>query len=217
MIKMMITVARAAGTTHEQLLDVWENVHIPHVADVIQPLRYIVTFFHDEDIFPAPDFDGMAELWFRDQKHFDEVFRADPANQEKLTADGFGRYIDPAKLQWYPLTEYVNVDGTVTRETVKLVYYVRRKEGVARDALHRSWLDVHLPNVAAAVSASNLGIRYTVSLVTSEESLPYDGVAQIWMAGSDPSISELGIELDAFSEVMGVVHSSKGHEITVIE
>lgn len=211
MLKMMVTVVRREQVSHEELVRVWEEIHAPHVNELLQPERYKITFFGSADTFPHPGADGMAELWFRDEQHFRSAMA-----QADIGTDGFGDYADYAKVFWYPVIEYLNVDGSTSRETTKLVYFLKRKEGVDRSEFHQVWLDVHLPNVAAAVLAAPQAKRYTVSLVTSAEELAYDGVAQIWMEGKEPSITDLRLEPDAFSDLIGVLHGCRSHEFSVV-
>ena len=70
MLKVIATVVRRANIPHEELVKVWEGVHAPHVVKMAQPLRYRITFFDPQQTPDDPGLDGMAELWFRDKKHF---------------------------------------------------------------------------------------------------------------------------------------------------
>ena len=71
MLKVIATVVRRAHLSHEELVKVWEGVHAPHVVKIAQPERYRITFFDPQQAVDDPGLDGMAELWFRDKRHFD--------------------------------------------------------------------------------------------------------------------------------------------------
>ncbi|HJN52797.1 MAG: EthD domain-containing protein [Pseudomonadales bacterium] len=210
MLKMMVTVVRRAEVSHQELVRAWEEIHAPHILKLWQPERYKISLFGSADRFPHPALDGMAELWFRDEEHLRSALA-------QVSDDAFGEYADYSKVLWYPVDEYLNVDGSTSRETTKLVYFLKRKEGVDRSEFQQVWLDVHRPNVAAAVKASPRAQRYTVSLVTSAEELAYDGVAQIWMEGNEPSIADLHLEPDAFSDLIGVLHGCRSHELSIVD
>jgi hypothetical protein len=80
-------------------------------------------------------------------------------------ADRFQEYADFSKGTWLSVTERVNVEGPTTRDTTKLGYCVKRREGVERAALDHYWLGTHVPNVAAEIRRTPGARRYTVDLV----------------------------------------------------
>ena len=76
MLKFMATVQRLNHVSHEELIHMWENVHAPHIVDLVKPERYRITFFDTAADSGDSHPDGMAELWFRDMRHF-ETSRVD--------------------------------------------------------------------------------------------------------------------------------------------
>jgi hypothetical protein len=157
----------------------------------------------------------MAELWFRDQEHFDSTMTT--RRGPELGSDGFGNFADYTRVNWYSAVEHINIDAPTTREMTKLVYFVKRKDGVTRDEFHRIWRDVHIPNVMEAVKRSPGGTRYTVSLVNSPDDLQYDGLAQIWFDKPDATAGDLAwTGRDAFMHAAGTIEIARSHEVIVV-
>ncbi len=216
MFKMTALVVRQAHVSHAELVRVWENVHAPHVVKIVRPERYRITFFDPQQTAYDPGFDGMAELWFRDKRHFDTTIGREAPPE--IMADRFSDYADMSKGVWLSVTEHLNVDGPTTRDTTKLVYFVKRKGGVERSALDRYWLDIHIPNVAAALRRTPSARRYTVDLVDPARERVYDGIAQISLEGENPSFATdvTSYEPDQFSDLIRPLLMSRGHEIHIV-
>jgi hypothetical protein len=215
MLKVIATVVRQAHISHEELVKVWERVHAPHVKKIAQPERYRITFFDPRQAADDPGLDGMAELWFRDKRHFDATIGREAPPE--IMADHFNEYADFNKGAWLSVTEHVNVDGPTTRETTKLVYFVKRKKGVERSALDRYWLDIHVPNVAAALRRTPNARRYTVDLVDPARERVYDGIAQISLEGQNPSFADVRDYVpDEFSELIQPLLLARGHEVRIV-
>jgi hypothetical protein len=216
MLKVIAAVVRRANISHAELVKVWENVHAPHVVKMAQPLRYRITFFDPRQDSYDPGLDGMAELWFRDKQHFDSTIgkNAPPA----IMADRFNEYADFSKGNWLTVTEHINLDGPTTRETTKLVHFVKRREGLERAAFEQCWREIHMPNVAAALRRTPSARRYTVNLVDPARERVYDGIASIWMDGPNPSFADVtSYEPDVFHEMTQPLLISRGHEIRIVD
>ena len=216
MLKVIATVVRRTNISHDELVKVWEGVHAPHVVKIAQPVHYRITFFDPQQTPDDPGLDGMAELWFRDNRHFDTTIgrEAPPA----IMADRFNEYADFTKGAWLSVTEHLNVDGPITRDTTKLVYFVKRREGIERSALDQYWLETHVPNVVAALRRTPTARRYTVDLVDPARERVYDGIAQISMDGPHPSFADAtSYEPDKFSELVQPLLMSRGHEVRIVE
>jgi hypothetical protein len=141
MLKMIATVVRRANLSHEELVKVWEEIHALHVKKRAQPQRYRIPFFDPQQTPDDPGLDGMAELWFRDKRHFDTTIGCEAPPE--IRADRFSECADLSKGTWLSVTEPVNVEGPTTRDPTKLGYCVKRREGVERSALDRYWLDTN--------------------------------------------------------------------------
>lgn len=216
MIKVLATVIRRPHVSHEELVKVWETVHAPHVVKIAQPERYRITFFDQRAEEDDPGLDGMAELWFRDTQHYDTgIGRNAPP---EIMDDGFSDYADIGKGTWLTVTEHVIVDGPTTRETTKFTFFVKRREGVARETLQQYWLNTHVPNVAAAIRRTAHARRYTVNLVDGGKERLYDGIAHIWLDGHNPSLADLaGLAPDDFPHLVRPLLLSRGHEIRIVD
>lgn len=216
MLKVIATVIRHANISHDELVKVWENVHAPHVVKMAQPLRYRITFFDPQQTPDDPGLDGMAELWFRDKQHFDTTIGKNAPPE--IMADRFDEYADFTKGHWLTVSEHLNVDGPTTRETTKLVYFVKRRPEIERAALDKYWLETHIPNVAVALRRTPTARRYTVNLVDPARERVYDGIAQIWMEGKDPSFADVtSYEPDQFGELIQPMLIARGHEIRIVD
>ncbi|MGE0827464.1 MAG: EthD domain-containing protein [Candidatus Binatia bacterium] len=216
MLKVIATVVRRANISHDELVNVWEKVHAPHVVKIAQPVHYRITFFDLQHTPDDPGLDGMAELWFRDKRHFETTIgrQAPP----EIMNDHFNEYADFNKGTWLSVTEHINIDGLTTRETTKLIYFVKRREGIERSALDKYWLETHIPNVAAALRRTPAARRYTVDLVDPARERVYDGIAQISMDGPHPSFADVtSYEPDQFNELVQPLLMSRGHEIRIVE
>jgi hypothetical protein len=216
MLKVIATVVRRSHISHEELVKVWEGIHAPHVVKMAHPLRYRVTFFDPQQTPEDPGLDGMAELWFRDQHHFDTTIgRSAPP---EIMADRFNEYADFTKGTWLSVTEHINIDGPTTRETTKLVYFVKRRKGIERADFEKCWLETHIPNVVGALRRTPTARRYTVDLVDSARERIYDGIAQIAMEGPHPSFADVtSYEPDPFHEMVQPLLLSRGHEVRIVD
>ena len=201
MLKVIATVVRRPHISHEDLIKVWEEIHAPHVVKMAHPLRYHITFFDPRQTLYDPGLDGMAELWFRDQHHFaTTIGRSAPP---EILADRFNEYADFTKGTWLSVTEHINLDGPTTRETTKLVYFVKRRDGIERTAFEKCWREIHIPNVLGALRRTPTARRYTVDLVDSARERVYDGIVQIAMEGPHPSFADVvSYEPDEFHELV---------------
>ena len=216
MFKILATVIRRATVSHDELVRVWETVHAPHVVRIAKPERYRITFFDQPGAGDDPGLDGMAELWFRDEQHYDTTIgrHAPP----EIMDDRFSDYADITKGNWLTVTEHLNVDGPTSRATTKFTFFVKRQAGVARAELDRHWLETHVPNVAAAVERTPDARRYTVNLVDPAKERRYDGIAQLWLDGDHSSPPELvGLEPDGFLDLVQTPLMARGHEIRIVE
>ncbi len=220
MFKILATVIRRATVSHDELVRVWETVHAPHVVKIAKPERYRITFFDqpgaDADVDSNPGLDGMAELWFRDEQHYDTTIGRNAPPE--IMDDRFSDYADITKGNWLVVTEHLNVDGSTSRATTKFTFFVKRRAGVARAELDRHWLETHVPNVAAAVERTPDARRYTVNLVDPAKERRYDGIAQLWLDGDTPGAPELvGLEPDGFRDLVQTPLMARGHEIRIVE
>ena len=49
MVKKILFIQNRTGIKRSNFFDHWENIHAPHMVNVLKPQKYILTFF-EEDI-----------------------------------------------------------------------------------------------------------------------------------------------------------------------
>ncbi len=218
MIKLLAAVVRREHISHAELVKVWEEVHAPHVVKIVKPERYRITFFDPQETSDDPGYDGMAELWFRDKDHFNNgIGRNAPP---EVMDDRFSDYADLTKGVWLPVTEHINVDGPITRDTTKLVSFVKRRPSTERSHLDTYWIDTHVPHVVSAIERMPQAKRYTVDLVDQSnpaKEQPYDGISQICMDGPNPGFADMkDYEPDGFGDLVEPILIARGHEVRIV-
>jgi hypothetical protein len=211
MLKWIVAVKRRDGISHEELVDAWEHVHVPHVRELVKPVGYRVTFFDPGQ--PDVDCDGMAELTFRDEKHFDETVGRNAG--PNVAADGFNRFAARLPIQLFT-DERINVDKGASRDDVKISYFARCRAGVSAEDFHKHWIGVHLPNVKAAVERTPSAVRYVVNLSRAGSPSSFDGMAAIWFRDPAATFLDLGLTDDGFLEFVGESLTVRGHELVVV-
>ena len=152
------------------------------------------------------------------REHFETTIgRQAPPN---IDADKFSTYatIQPGCNLF--VTEHLNVDGPTTRDTTKLVFFIKRRQGIERAHLDDYWLKVHVPNVVAAINNTPDAVRYSVDLVDlddAERERAYDGVAQICIDHPNATFADIqGYEPDGFGELVEPMLVCSGYEVRIV-
>ncbi len=185
MLKMIAPVTRRPETDRDRFLEFWRAVHAPHVANMMRPERYCITFFEQAAALGGGEpshglvYDGMAELWFRGWDHFREATESERA-KPLAGVDGFGDWIEPLSDTMFT-SENMIVDGAVPAEHRKWVAFVTKRDGVSRDALFAAWNDEHSPRVSLSIAAAGGAcFRYTTSHADQGRGSRWDGIASLW-------------------------------------
>ena len=177
MLKLVVLARRGEGVSHDELVAHWQDAHMPAVIKHVQPELYRVTFFDPEN---KPGFDGMAVLWFEDAERAKRWYSTSDLVTE--LQDGFFEMTDRQPVVLV-CEEHVIVDGPTPADAVKVTGLLQRKPEVDADTFYRSWLDDHVPNVAATLQATPGGLRYVVSHAILGGSKPaYAGLAEVYYA-----------------------------------
>ena len=67
MVKLVETIKRKEGTTHEEFVKYWKEIHAPIIAKNIPYLvRYVQHYPVQLDMKKEAPYDGIAELWWED-------------------------------------------------------------------------------------------------------------------------------------------------------
>lgn len=180
MLKRLFGVKRRAGVPHDELVAAWREEHVPNVVRDLDPDRYAVSFFRQQE---GTLFDGMAVLAWDDEARGRAVSRpAKPlqrAYDDALTARAAPAVVFEATL------EHVAADGP--RGPFKSVVWVTKRPGVPMDELVHHWVDVHAPNVAGAAATAGVGgFRYVISVGEGlADDAPFHGVAEFHYESKD--------------------------------
>jgi uncharacterized protein (TIGR02118 family) len=91
MFKMIALLTRKEGSTHEEFVRHWVEVHAPLAHDVPELRRYIQSHIVDEQTRPdipttEVAIDGIAELWFDDRAALERAHGT--PGMRRLLADG---------------------------------------------------------------------------------------------------------------------------------
>jgi uncharacterized protein (TIGR02118 family) len=187
MIKSMGLAKRKDGMTVEEFHRYWRDVHGPIVARTPGLRRYIqchtLPELYEGDT--PPPFDGVAELYYDSVEAMTEA-RATPEFQA-ASADGpnFIGSTLPLLTMEVPIID----DFPSARERqslIKHIGFLRRKDGMSREAFQAYWRDVHAPLVVADLTGMR---RYVQAHVVSDPrttSQPFcDGLPQAWFDSLD--------------------------------
>jgi len=107
MIKVVYCISKKPGLTDKEVFDYWRNVHgpigarIPHLRRLVQSHRVTVT------ADKAQDFDGVAELWFEDEK---SLLAARETAEWKASTEDEANFIDHKKVAYLVAEEHVIVE-----------------------------------------------------------------------------------------------------------
>jgi uncharacterized protein (TIGR02118 family) len=108
MIKVVYCISKKPGMSDEHFFHYWRDVHgpfgarIPGLRRLVQSRRLNVT--GDKH---APDFDGMAELWFDDM---DALLAARKSPEWKRSTEDEQNFVDHKKVAYFVSEEHVIVD-----------------------------------------------------------------------------------------------------------
>ncbi len=104
MIKMIITIKRREGMSHEEFVHYQREVHRPLLMAIPEARRYIrrfiVSFPVQAPNYSGPDYDAVVEAWFDNMEdmnalYFSENFRSkvDPDHVKFMDLSSYGRIV----------------------------------------------------------------------------------------------------------------------------
>ena len=150
---------RREGSTREALYERWQEQHAPYVMEHAEPEHYRITLIEGRADGSESPYDGLAELWFRDEAHR-QTWVGEGSTR---WGDGFNDALEPGAGFALVTTEQVIVDGDVPTDAHKIVYLIRRRADVAQGDFLRHWREIHAPNVASGVERTEGCLRYAIS------------------------------------------------------
>ena len=100
MIKMIITIKRRDGMTHEEFVRYQREVHRPLLMAIPEARRYIRRFVVSYPIaapgYSGPDYDSVVEGWFDSMEDMDALY----------FSENFLKYVDPDHANFMDLSSY---------------------------------------------------------------------------------------------------------------
>lgn len=113
MLKSVVLISRKPGTTKAQFQAHYEGSHVPLVKEVFAGLivDYRRNFIDLDgailgDAAPAPDFDAVTEIWYKDRASYDRMldlhFNTDVG---KRIAEDEAKFLDPSKTRFFLVEE----------------------------------------------------------------------------------------------------------------
>jgi uncharacterized protein (TIGR02118 family) len=111
MIKLVYCITKKSGLTDEEFFSYWQNVHgaigarIPGLRKLVQSRRLAIA--GDKH---APDFDGMAELWFDD---VEALLAARRSPEWEASTEDEMNFIDRNKVAYFVSEEHFIFDCAV--------------------------------------------------------------------------------------------------------
>ena len=106
MIKVIYCISKKASLSDEQFFDYWKNVHGPIGARIPGLRRLVQSHRVPRRDDHAPDFDGMAELWFDD---IESLRKARQSPEWKASTEDETNFIDHTKVAYFVAEEHVIV------------------------------------------------------------------------------------------------------------
>lgn len=206
-VKFIIANGANDSVTSAQLLEHWRTHHAELVRQHVGPERYALT-----ELAKSPrGYHGIATLHLGDDQR--DVMSAPPP---EIEADPYYGMIGPRTVM--AVTEHVIVDGEPVPNGVKTTAFLRRSPDVAADHFFDHWLDVHAPNVAASLEATDGALRYVVNhAIDADDDTPFHGVAEVWYRDGAASKAHLGaIADDGFNALCADALFMIGHEQVIV-
>jgi len=206
-VKFIIANGANDTVSGTQLLEHWRSHHAGLVGEHVGPQRYAVT----ELVKPQRGYHGIATLHLRDDQR--DVLSPPPP---ELQADPFYDMIGVRTVM--EVTEHVIVDGEPVPDGFKITAFVRRSPDVAADRFFDYWLDIHAPNVAKGLEATDGGLRYVVNHDTeADDDAPFHGAVELWYRDGEASKAHLGaVPEDGFNAMCGDSLFMMGQEQVLI-
>lgn len=104
MIKMIITIKRREGMSHEEFVHYQREIHRPLLMSIPEAHQYIRRFVVSYPIsapdYSGPDYDSVAEAWFDSMEdmnalYFSENFlsKVDPDHANFMDLSSYGRIV----------------------------------------------------------------------------------------------------------------------------
>jgi uncharacterized protein (TIGR02118 family) len=178
-IKALRAFGRAPGMDREEFLRRWEQ-HAGLVLEVPGVRGYVQSPRAGRPEQSTAPFDGYSATWFDDQE---SAFRAFESPEGRAAMADSESIIDLASLRTVMTVEVVQRELPVRPEAVKLVFFFRRRVGLAPDVFRRHWTEVHAPLVLEYIGGMRRFVQnYAADAAYADGAAPdFDGIAECYM------------------------------------
>lgn len=183
MIHQFVFARAKPGMTEEDFQDYWVNTHAPQYASKIpQFRRYMINLRIPME--PGPNtfpFQGAAEIWF-------------DSEQDELASLQSREYVEGARLDepnWAAFWQTLLLDTTthevlpgppltVNSNSVKLLFPVKRRQGMPLEDFRAYSLEVHAPKVLSLPQLVRYHECHVVDASYGTGEAVLDGVGVLW-------------------------------------
>ncbi|MEM7467422.1 MAG: EthD domain-containing protein [Pseudomonadota bacterium] len=214
MIRLVFVLRRKDGMSREDFQKYWKDVHGPLVAKHSTRLaihRYIQLHTLDDPINEGlasarggmePEYDGVAELWWKSPKDFGAFSTTDGHNAAMELLEDEMNFIDLEKSPLWFAHEYPQVNpseymvATEHSELVKLFFCLRPLAGQSVEDAQFYWRTQHGPLIRGVstgfrmqrylqVHAYDSGLEAQLREPRGTKVEPYYGHAEAWFSRAD--------------------------------
>ena len=181
MIKAMRAFGCAPDIEHEEFLRRWEE-HAALVLAIPGVRGYVRSVKVGRPEQSTAPFDGYSAIWFDDEE---ALARADATPEGRAATVHEEAFVDPSSLRTITAFELVQRELPVAPEAVKLVFFFRRRVGLAPEVFREHWTHVHAPLVLEYI----LDLRRFVQNYAADSCYvdgrepDIDGIAECYMDG----------------------------------
>jgi uncharacterized protein (TIGR02118 family) len=179
MLKIIDLVKRQPGLSVADFQERWSGEAGAALARVPGLLRYVQSHALPQGYARGELlFDGIAEMWFRDEAACAYALTSTAFADAERIADTL---FDRARLVRMPVDVLVIKDGAIPENAVKNIEFVNRRPGMALEPFRAHWRDVHGP-IASKIPVLR---RYEqnhlkLSAYATAPEPAYDGLAITW-------------------------------------
>jgi uncharacterized protein (TIGR02118 family) len=178
-IKVLRIFRRAPDMDSEEFQRRWED-HAALVLQVPGVRGYVRSPKVGRPEQSTAPFDGYSSIWFDDEA---AALRATSSPEGIAARADSDAIIDPASLHTVTVTEFVQRDVPIGPDAVKLVFFFRRRVGLAPEVFRRHWLEVHGPLALQYIGSLRRFVQNHAvdSSYENGRNPDFDGLAECWM------------------------------------